>query len=283
VNSPKLSLKTHRNSAPLQATQIISSDDSLTKLRRGILNKLSPDKLDDLTCKLVATFNTYADTSVQKKDASDFFNLVFAAASRQPEYVSVFTELVGRICCEILNPEDAEDIILNQCQIQWSTVCLTPVEKTKGWDILVDPEDQQDARARHKSKQLAISEFCGLIASSGLVPPSFPLTWLETLMRPIALSSQSRIIAKASSLETAVEIICSGVRGLGPSEAQGMLTDADATRFNHLCEVLGSLPTNSSRVKCLIQDLMDLRESGWSKIPIWKQALQPAKRLSSHS
>jgi len=152
--------------------------------------------LDELTCKLIETFNEYADESILKKDANDFFSLVFAAASRQPEYVSVFTELLNRISHEILTPEDAEDIILNQCQIHWSSVCLTPVEKTKGWELLIDVEDQQDARARHKSKQLAIAEFCGLLASAGLIPPSFPLTWLETLMRPVCMSSKSKIIAR---------------------------------------------------------------------------------------
>lgn len=263
------------------ATPIVSSDDALTKARRSLLNKVSPDKLDDIVTKLIQTFNMYSEPSILKKDASELFSLIFAAVSRQPEYVSVFTELVQRITSAVLDTDLSEDLLINQCQIQWSSICLTPAEKTKSWDQLLDEQDKQDARVRHKAKQLAISEFCGLLASSGLIPPSFPLTWLETLMRPIVASKQSRIIANSASLENAVEIVCRGIRGLGQCESRGLFTDMDSVRFGVLCKSIGSLPALSSRVRCLIQDVIELRDSGWSKLPSWKKAMIPAKRLSS--
>ena len=265
------------------ATQIVSSDDALTKTRRSLLNKVSPDKLDDITSKLINTFNKFSDPSIFKRDASEFFALVFAAVSRQPEYVAVFTELVERISMALLDADVSEDLLINQSQLQWSSICLTPAEKTKAWEAVADDQDKQDARLRHKAKQLAISEFCGLLASANLIPPSFPLTWLESLMRPIVASTQSRVIANPASLENAVEIICCGIRGLGQCESRCLFTDMDSVRFGVLCRAIGSLPTLSSRVRCLIQDVMDLRESGWSKLPSWKQAMQPTKRLSSHS
>ena len=265
------------------ATAIVSSDDALTKVRRSLLNKVSPDKLDDIVAKLIQTFNMYSEPSILKKDASELFSLIFAAVSRQPEYVSVFTELVQRITTTVLDSDLSEDLLINQCQMQWSSICLTPAEKTKSWDHLMDEQDKQDARVRHKARQLAISEFCGLVASSGLIPPSFPLTWLETLMRPIVASTQSRIIANSASLESAVEIICRGIRGLGQCESRCLFTDMDSVRFGVLCRTIATLPALSSRVRCLIQDVIDLRDSGWSKLPSWKQALLPAKRLSSNS
>ena len=265
------------------ATTIVSADDALTKIRRSLLNKVSPDKLDDISAKLIGTFNMYSEPSVLKKDAAEFFSLLFAAVSRQPEYVNVFTELVDRISGAVLEPDLSEDLLINQAQIQWSSICLTPVEKSKGWENSMDEQDKQDARVRHKAKQLAISEFCGLLASANLIPPSFPLTWLESLMRPIVASTQSRIIANPASLENAVEIVCRGIRGLGQCESRGLFTDMDSVRFGVLCRAVGSLPTLSSRVRCLIQDIMELRESGWSKLPSWKKAMQPTKRLSSTS
>ena len=285
MESPRVNQQ--RNALPRipvpPATQIVSADDAVTKTRRSLLNKVSPDKLDDITAKLTQTFNLYSEPSILKKDAAEFFSLLFAAVSRQPEYVFVFTELVDRISQAVLDCDLSEDLLINQAQLQWSSICLTPVEKTKSWETLIDEQDKQDARARHKAKQLAISEFCGLLASANLIPPSFPLTWLESLMRPIVASTQSRIIANPASLENAVEIVCRGIRGLGQCESRCLFTDMDSVRFGVLCRTIGSLQTVSSRVRCLIQDIIELRESGWSKLPSWKKAMQPAKRLSSTS
>ena len=285
MDSPRIhSQKIVQSRIPVPpATTIVSSDDAITKTRRSLLNKVSPDKLDDISAKLIQTFNMYSEPSILKKDAAEFFSLLFAAVSRQPEYVNVFTELVDRISSAVLDADLSEDLLINQAQIQWSGICLTPVEKSKGWENLMDEQDKQDARVRHKAKQLAVSEFCGLLASANLIPPSFPLTWLESLMRPIVASTQSRIIANPASLENAVEIVCRGIRGLGQCESRGLFTDMDSVRFGVLCRTMGSLPTLSSRVRCLIQDIMELRESGWSKLPSWKKAMQPTKRLSSVS
>jgi hypothetical protein len=246
------------------------------------LNKVSPEKLDELASKLVETFNRFASKEFLMNDAGDFVALVFAAASRQPQYIGVFAELTKRVCGEILSPEVAEEVLTNQSQAHWATVCLLPVEKsTKGWDQLSE-DDQTDIRARHKAKQLAVAEFCGLLASYEMVPASFPLQWLETLMRPMAVATaKAGTIQQGSSTEAAVEVVTSAVRGLGPSEAQGLFTDIDQTRFSKLCGTLFGLPGGSSRVKCLLRDLKELRDSGWSKLPTWKQALLPTKRSAS--
>ena len=268
---------TQANAPSLLAPTAISSGECpITKVRRGILNKISPDKLAELHLKLVQTF----DGSNVESDASSFFGLVFAAASRQPQYTSVFAELIARVSSDILERQTAEDILTNQCQIHWAGTCMTAAEKTRGWELL-SVDDQVDARARHRSKQLAVAEFVGLLASTELIPASFPLSWIESLMRPISSSAHSHVTAKTSSTEAAIEIICCVIRGLGHSEAQSLFTDMDQERFNVLCSMLFGIPTNSARVRCMIQDLKDLRESGWSKLPTWKQALVPTKRTSS--
>ena len=262
------------------ATMIHSSDCPRMKARRGMVNKISPDKLDSLTEKLKETFNVYSNREVLLRDCYEFLGLVFAAASRQPQYVAVFIELIQRICSHIMDAETTEDLLVNQCQVHWSTICLSPVEKTKGWESL-PLDDRADATARHRSKQLALAEFCGLLASRRLIPASYPLSWLEALLKPIQASVESKVIANPASLESAVEMVCCTVRGLGTSESEGTFTDIDHKRFSALCDALSDIPITSSRLKCFLQDLVDLRRSGWLNFPDWKQALIPGKRTSS--
>lgn len=271
-----------RSLSPVVPTAIVSADCPITKLRRSILNKISPEKLDELASRLVETFNRFASGEVRMRDAGDFVALVFTAASRQPQYIGVFAELITRVFVQVIPPEVAEQVLTTQSQIHWSTICLAPVEKsTKNWDQLTE-DDQIDIRGRHKAKQLAVAEFCGLLASYELIPASFPLNWLETLMRPMSVAARNAgSVPQGSSTEAAIEVVSSAVRGLGPSEAQGLFTDIDQARFAKLCDTLFGLPSGTSRVKCLLRDLKELRDSGWSKLPTWKLALVPTKRASS--
>lgn len=266
--------------APLTPTTIQSKEDPKMKLRRSILNKVSPDKLDDLVEKLVETFDKSSDVVALDAQLSEFVGLVFAAASRQPQYITVFANLMDKVLASVKGNVSSEDILLNQAQVNWASICLTPVEKTKGWEEL-STDDKADARTRHRAKQLAIAEFCGLLSAYELIPASTPLSWLETLMSIIARTvTATGSIPKESSTESAVETVSCTLKGLGPSESNGLLTDLDQRRFDNLCESLLSLPVTSSRVKCLLRDLHELRDSGWSKLPLWKQALVPCKRRS---
>ena len=278
--SPSSFLNSPSTVAVPTPTAIQSQDCTLTKTRRGIINKISPDKLDELVVKLVDTFNLHENKKVLARETSELLTLIFAAASRQAQYIGVFAELIARVSAQVLDPVDAEEILTNQCQHHWSTICISPVERTKGWEQLCEDE-QADLRARHRAKQLATAEFCGLLASNGLVPPAFPLLWLETLMKPISAVATSKNSFQSSSTEAVLEIICCAVRGLGPSEAQGLFTEIDQERFSDLCRSLFRFSETSCRIKCIIQDLRDLRESEWSKLPTWKQALLPTKRTSS--
>lgn len=290
VHGPKASLSTRQSPSSVlnspstvavpTPTAVPSKDCTITKTRRGIINKISPDKLDELVVKLVDTFNLFADKKFLAEEASELFTLIFAAASRQAQYIGVFAELIARVSAQVLDPVDAEEILTNQCQHHWSTICMSPVERTMGWEQLCEDE-QADLRARHRAKQLATAEFCGLLASNGLVPPAFPLLWLETIMKPILAVATSKTLFQSSSTEAVLEMICCAVRGLGPSEAQGLFTEIDQERFSNLCGSLFTFSTGSCRIKCIIQDLRDLRESEWSKLPTWKQALLPTKRTSS--
>ena len=270
-----------KSMARVSPTNIISSDEPRKKARRAILNKISPDKLDDLTEKLVATFDTGSSGERLNEEISECVSLVFAAASRQPQYIHVFADLLGRILKKVETADSAEDILTRQAQTSWATTCLCPVEKTKDWGEMSE-DDQLDARTRHRAKQLAIAEFCGLLSTYELLPPFFPLSWLETLLSSTVQGAiKSGHILKDSSTESSVEIILCSLKGLGASEATGLFTDLDQTRFDMLCNRLFALPIESSRVKCLLQDLLELRESGWSKVPNWKRALIPTKRGST--
>jgi hypothetical protein len=264
-------------------TAIVSPDLPNVKTRRALLNKVCPEKLDDLSAKLTESFKNCPSGNTEHKEIVEFASLVFAAASRQSQYVGVFAELLQKVLADITSFETAEAIVSNQCRHSWTQLCLTPVEQSKGWDLLSD-DDKSDARTRHREKQMTVAEFCGLLASFELIPASAPLSWLESLLVPIRTTAinQGRI-EKESPTEAVIEVICSAVRGLGPSELQGLFTDLDQERFDRLCSGLFSLPVRSSRVKCVLQDLRELRESGWSKLPTWKRALQPTKRDSSRT
>jgi hypothetical protein len=254
-------------------TVLVSSECSKTKTRRGIVNKVSPDKLEELTAKLVQTFDLSLSPDQIEAEFTELLCLVFAAASRQPQYLSVFVELVAKVARETLEKGRGEILLTKESQEQWSSICLGPVEEVHGWDDLTD-EDKADTRTRHRGKQLAIAEFCGLLASHSLIPPSSPLEWVEVLLEYMMADLDS------SQTESYVELICWVIRGLGMSEELGLFTELDQTRFEAVCERLFSVPISSSRIKCVLQDLRDLRDSNWSKLPNWKLALMPGKRVS---
>jgi hypothetical protein len=270
-----------RSVAAPAPTAIRSTDDPIMKTRRAILNKVSPEKLDDLIIKLVSTFQPISKEGEIAQDLGEFVGLVFASASRQPQYIGVFASLLAHIATRVKAGGLWEEILVKQARSHWGDVCLAPVENSQGWEAL-SSDDQADARTRHRMKQLAVAEFCGLLSAYELVPASHVLSWLETLMRTFdATISQAGSILKESSTEFAVEVVSRALRGLGASEAECIFTDLDQIRFSELCDKLFAMPLTSSRVKCLLQDLKELRESGWCKLPMWKQALLPGKRSST--
>jgi hypothetical protein len=273
---------TYQEKAQLIPTIIASREDPVLKMRRALLNKVSPDKLVSVCEKLVRSFDSDPFDS-RDKELHSLVTLVFSAASRQPQYIGVFAELLQMVFNELTNPENAMVILTGECQSHWSGICLQTVESRDAWSELSE-DDKADMRTRHRLQQLTVAEFCGLLASLELIQPCVPLSWLESLLFPVCVNAERRgALPKGSETEMIIEIVSACVRGMGPSEAEFLFTDLDQDRFGRICDTLFTVPPESSRVRCLLQELQELRESGWSDVPNWKKALKPTKRGTSQT
>mmetsp|Transcript_10281 Transcript_10281/g.22994 ORF Transcript_10281/g.22994 Transcript_10281/m.22994 type:complete len:673 (+) Transcript_10281:159-2177(+) len=237
-----------------------SADSAIQQQRRGIINKLTPENFTKLTAQLM---DTLSQGAVMSEVVDDIVALIFEAASRQHQYIDMYTDLCRRIQDRVarISPEtDVKRTFWTKCQASFQSQCLHPPVIPAG----LDDDEAADRRTKHKHKMVGVVKLGGELVGKGLVPAAGVLNWIHELLT-MGTGEQS-----AAGSEMHLEAACAMLGVMGPS-----LSDSSkwcAHELKTVTEVFNDLETMSKdaanyslRIRCLMRDTLELRLAEWKQ------------------
>lgn len=216
---------------------------------RAILNKLSIEKFEALSKQLFEVeYETVDHIRTLIKE-------VFEKATTQHHYIDMYTDLCEKLHKFFLqNPVSSDQkegfkrLLLIECQQSFERNLQTPA----GLDSM-DEEDRMLAEVKYKTRMLGNIRFVGALLSRGMVASKVLMFILQELL--------------ANPSPEALETTAALLTVTGPT-----FDTADWTYYGSLKAVfmqLEELVRNKaypSRVRCLLQDVLDLRAADWEDL-----------------
>jgi len=246
-NLPKLQSSELSWAAKQQALKE-DSDNNVVRNMKSVLNKLTVEKFDTLYQKLLESgIETEEHAAILMKE-------VFEKATLQHHFIEMYTGL----CIKLngwFNERGIKDqkgglvsfrtILLNQCQDSFDEY-LKPPEGLQD----LEGEEQFEAKVRYKTKMIGNMKFVGQLLINKALSSKIILQCTEELLN----------IKSEETLET----LCAFLLTVGPEFDKKDWRNAD--HLDHIFQKAKELSKDSSipsRVRCLLQDVLDLRASGW--------------------
>lgn len=228
----------------------------LYKTFRSVLNKLTPQKFDTLIAK-VRKLNI--DT---KERLIGVINLVFEKAIDEPNF-SVAYALMCRELEQINVPDDKEDkavnfrsLIVGRCQSEFEKDDNTTNERKKEIDECTDPEkkkelvlalEEEERKIRRRS--VGNVRFIGELFKQNIIVSNIIVYCIQRLLKKIE--------------EETLECLCKLFTTIGKDLEKKCGLDLSPYFVNMKGIVEGKNEKVSSRVKFMLQDVIDLRHNHW--------------------
>lgn len=228
----------------------------LYKTFRSVLNKLTPQKFDTLIAK-VRKLNI--DT---KERLIGVINLVFEKAIDEPNF-SVAYALMCRELEQINVPDDKEDkavnfrsLIVGRCQSEFEKDDNTTNERKKEIDECTDPEkkkelvlalEEEERKIRRRS--VGNVRFIGELFKQNIIVSNIITYCIHRLLKKIE--------------EETLECLCKLFTTIGKDLEKKSGLDLTQYFVNMKGIVEGKNEKVSSRVRFMLQDVIDLRHNNW--------------------
>jgi len=258
--------------APLKA---ISGMDRVLMARKGLVNKICPEKFDPLYEKLVKTMEqeewSESETSALQV-CENVVTMVYDAASRLHKYIGVYGQLVEKLAAR--SAEAADGVDWGDVVWQHYERVLVSLEQPLEQQIpnLQDlPKDEQEDRlAKHKQKTVGALKFGGELVARQLVRLNALLEWLvDTTDREIARATRTKEREEDEDRSPSpdgeggesLEAVCAVLTALG-DRIDDLTTPSEARVVADLFKKLENLALTtrvSKRMCCLLNDLLDMR------------------------
>eukprot|EP00928_Gymnodinium_smaydae_P056023 TRINITY_DN39470_c0_g1_i1.p1 TRINITY_DN39470_c0_g1~~TRINITY_DN39470_c0_g1_i1.p1 ORF type:complete len:841 (+),score=159.60 TRINITY_DN39470_c0_g1_i1:118-2523(+) len=237
-------------------------DDAVVARRaKGLLNKLTPEKFDVL-CEKLLQCGVRADTAHADMLAKAIFEAVM-----QQNLGSMYADLCLRVM-EHFGDEGylLRDALLAHCwqafvppAEAWQTTESggasegdgSPESGTSIVGPSIDTEELEAAAAKRKKRGLGSVRFMGELFVRNLLFPYGIITCLNCLMQ-VPLASEN--IELAIALLTVIGPVFDTSAWIHYDELRSMFWSIHGLCFD---------PAISPRVRCLLRDLLDLRDAGW--------------------
>eukprot|EP01135_Chromosphaera_perkinsii_P011543 Nk52_evm1s2438 gene=Nk52_evmTU1s2438 len=239
----------------------ISSDESVFRNVRGILNKLTPEKFDKLTDQLVnvGIYNVNILRGV--------IILLFEKALDEPHYSSLYAQTCVKLNQEAPSFEEPgakvstfRKLLLKKCQDEFQNrqEIFSQFEKM---DDSMDDEEKQK-RILAKRKMLGNIKFIGELGK------------LKILSSKVMHDCIRQLLGKVKNADPDdVECLCKLMTTVGP-----VLDTPEArlymTQYFERMQDLATSKSLPSRHRFMVQDVLDLRKNDWVQRQ-WKQNKGP--------
>jgi len=231
-----------------------SSDDTFVKNMRSILNKLTVEKFDTLSDQII---DLVSQSDRPNHGIPLLMQLVFEKATTQHHFINMYVGLCVKLqkwLTENERIEAAESqsnfkrVLLNQCQSSFEQY-LEPPEGFEG----LTGDDLYEAQVKYKTKMLGNIRLVGELIRHGMLAPKIAIAVASELARDDPAVRSERLETLATFLETV------GVALDNPSWKHHDELELVFEEVVRAC----SDQTIPRRVRCLLQDVLDLRNGGW--------------------
>eukprot|EP00929_Paragymnodinium_shiwhaense_P119084 TRINITY_DN90972_c0_g1_i1.p1 TRINITY_DN90972_c0_g1~~TRINITY_DN90972_c0_g1_i1.p1 ORF type:complete len:665 (-),score=227.56 TRINITY_DN90972_c0_g1_i1:327-2321(-) len=223
-----------------------ASEMQVARQVKALLNKLTMEKFPSISRQLCEIqYETASHVKVLIKE-------IFEKATTQHTYIEMYADL-----CELLheyfqeNPVNEDPkcafkrLLLNECQLSFERNLAPPTDLDK-----LDEEERTIKEVRYKTRMLGNIRFVGALLARRMLASKVLIAILKELM--------------ADPTPEALETVAALLTVTGPSfdtadwthavELEGVFKQVAQTIKNRSC---------CARARCLLQDVLDLRASGW--------------------
>mmetsp|Transcript_73271 Transcript_73271/g.115965 ORF Transcript_73271/g.115965 Transcript_73271/m.115965 type:complete len:878 (+) Transcript_73271:77-2710(+) len=222
------------------------SDEEVVRAMKSILNKLTIEKFDSLSKQLI---NCGIRTSVHLEL---LIQEVFEKATTQHHFIDMYADLCGLLHTHFSQHPLVDDpkmnfkkILLNCCQTSFEKHLVPPVGLEK-----LSSEDRTIQEQLYKTRMLGNIRFVGSLLVRKMLASKVMLAIMEELLQdptPEALESLAALLTVV------------GPSFDHPDWAYRTTLNAIFAQAERLCKK----STVPQRVRCLLKDVMDIRNAGW--------------------
>mmetsp|Transcript_86597 Transcript_86597/g.279592 ORF Transcript_86597/g.279592 Transcript_86597/m.279592 type:complete len:345 (+) Transcript_86597:1727-2761(+) len=240
--------------APLDATE--TSDGELARIVRSILNKLTPEKFSTLYGKLMQC--GIANASHLEMLA----RLVFDEAVVQHSFSGMYAELcmymivdLGEYAdgCALKEKMFSHCIELLECPLDQAPQCTSPRAL----------EDEEEAQALHKKRLVGGVRFAGELILRGVFPGELLFTFTEHLLTP---PLQAHNLERLATLLTTIGPVLDSPMWPLHDSLVPIFWTVNGLTFDFF------IP---KRIRCLLRDVIELRDACWNSATGSKQNVRP--------
>lgn len=209
----------------------------VAKTIRSSLNKLTVEKFEVLLAKLTSC-------GIQTPQHVEILvHEILNKATAQHHFVSMYADLCMRLEKELSSDvgESFKKILLGKCQVSFQQLLEPPPNS----------DNDEEAQARHKEQILGSIKFIGELMVRKMLRPKVLLTCAEALLQDAPSADRLECLAALLKV-TGPFFDCPA--WCGHSALVGI--------FDQVLSFVQA-PAVPVRTRCLLQDVLDLRESGW--------------------
>ena len=253
----------------------------LLKQFRSILNKITPENFSTLIVQL-------KELKIDTVDLLDnCISLVFEKAIMEPSYSASYAQLCKEVSDVFVVPLDENNTqqkavfknrLITQCQREFEKHRDNELVKNNG-ERLKEIEDEEDPIKKEELKTTyELESFKIRRRAVGTVHFIGELYKIEMLTTKIMVSCVSHLLDPAMCSEETLECLCKLLTTIGKRIEQSDKRKVDLTlNFNTLEQLADKKnPIGiSSRIRFMIQDLIDLRKNNWTPRKL-QQEIKPS-------
>ncbi|CAD7924333.1 unnamed protein product [Amoebophrya sp. A25] len=225
----------------------------------SLLNKITFEKFEPVLTQIMELLQKLPKMEIPTVGIPKLISMLFQIATTQHHFVSLYTQLCQRIQAWLeqsgLDKKGKEGSfkrhLLNQCQTSFESY-LSPDLNFKD----LTGEDLFEAQVKFKTKMLGNIKLVGELIRAKMIASRIAICILQDLVE----NGRSEGPAANANLET----LAAFLETVGP-----ILDKPDWAHWNHFdqaLEIVAGLSQTKAvpaRIRCLLQDILDLRDSDW--------------------
>jgi len=222
-----------------------------------LLNKLTPDNFD----KLITWFLSETTIHLSQERTHTAIHEITERAALDVRYAQVYARLCARLASDLERSSFRETLVQYCCR---QDTTLTEHLSTSFPETLLEHPEERNARLLlERRKNVGTKRFIGELYSNGVLELSELLAFVETLLAKAL---------EGSSDEMAIEGLCVLLDACGKFLDENAIESVEMQRcWRALQEMVSGEKSNgcgilSFRMKCIILDLLELRESSWDPL-----------------
>jgi len=251
------------SSIPRDGQKPRDKNDQIFRRVRGILNKLTPEKFDKLSLELL---NVGIETQVILKGV---ILLIFEKALEEPKYSSLYAQLCHRLCEDSPNFDPPSSsvttfrrLLLNKCQDEFENRS----HATEAFDKKDVALSEEECEQYHivKKKMLGNLKFIGELGKLQMLHEGILHKCIKQLL-------EKKKNAQLRDMSEDLECLCQIMRTIGPR----IDTPKARAWMDQYFERINQFASNSelpSRIRFMLQDVIELRNNGWKPRKIATEA-----------